>query len=193
MDTTTSTNTKRPEGRFSLKPPVVDTLEEERERLKREMWNPEGTHCKACEQMVKVYHRNMYDKQAIALVQLVKLWLLSDKTWIHVTELPIMHGRHGGGDFAKLEHYGLIESKPSESPGAKRCSGMWKPTETGCEFEEGDTKLPTALLIYNNKVVGYDEGSMISIYDVLPDGFNYPSIWDTEEAECRDTAVTIHG
>lgn len=155
-----------------------DSLLRERERLSRDRWENIGTHCKACDQRVKVYRRKLYDAQAIALMYLVIL--ARDQEWVHVNELPILQGRLGGGDFAKLEHYGLIEAQPNEHPKAKRCSGFWRPTVRGIDFARGRVSVPVALFIYDGHVLGFDDSQTIGIREVLPEDFDYSDIWRTE-------------
>ena len=48
------------------------TIAGERTRLQEERWGTAGTTCAACDQKVKVYRRNIYGKQAVELVELVK-------------------------------------------------------------------------------------------------------------------------
>jgi hypothetical protein len=150
-----------------------DSLEEERERIEEEKWK-KGTHCKACEQFAKVYRRPLYDEQAIALIELVIQWKLTGR-WIHITDL-----KQRGGDFAKLQHFGLIAPLPNVKPTKKRTAGYWKPTALGVEFAHNRRRIHSAIFMYNKQCLSTDGDSpMVNIKDVLPDSFDYEKIWET--------------
>lgn len=47
--------------------------------------------------------------------------------------------------------------KPSDSEGDTSSSGMYKILPKGIEFIKGDLIVPAAVLIYNNKFIGFSE------------------------------------
>ena len=143
----------------------METLKEIKDYLRDNV--NEGCRCPACNQMVKLYKRKIYTTQARALILLSRLQVKSE--WVHVRE--IMKRINITGDFAKMSYWGLIEEQRSDLK-EKRTSGNWKITEKGINFVRNETSIPSHVLIYNGKKIGFSETD-INIIEVLGKKFNY--------------------
>lgn len=132
----------------------------------------EGTSCPVCEQFVKLYKRKLNSAQAYALIGLVRIWIKSPDDYVQFT------GKHkyrdGGGDFAKLRFWGLIEEKQNDDD-KKRNSGYWKPTVKGCNFVNNKIRVASHVIILMGKVEGFTEET-IDITDALGDKFDYTEL-----------------
>ena len=90
--------------------------------------------------------------------------------------VPSSGAINGGGDYAKLRFWGLIEAMPN-SDSNKRSSGMWRLTHLGREFVFGRTTV-SAICYYRHPeggVLGF-EPEQISIVEALGKHFSYPSL-----------------
>lgn len=163
------------DGVFGNPPTATTTLsdlETEKRRIDVERWGPEDCFCGACGQRAQVYKRKLYGAQAVALLSLVMSYLERNLEWFHVRSgfSPL------GGDFAKLQHWGFIETRVSENGGGTH-SGEWRPTPNGVEFARNITRVPYAKFFYNGCVIRDDDSKTVNIRDVLPEDFDYAAIW----------------
>lgn len=154
------------DGIYQSPPPV--TIAEERTRLKNNIHK--GTKCKCCGQMVKLYTRKLYSSQMKGLINLYKKYM-NKPDYYHISTFEIVAG---GGDFAKMEFFGLIEAQ-TNTDSTKRTSGMWKPTQKGIDFVNGRISVPEAVMIYNQSFVGFTENH-IYIKDAIGNKFNYEEL-----------------
>ena len=146
-----------------------DSLAVEKERVESERWESTGTTCAACGQFVKVYRRNIYGTQAVQLVKLAKAFY--DKpAWYDVD----------GRDLCKLTYWGLVEREPAEEGKTSKPGTRWKPTSAGVSFARGECTVPKYSFICNKTLLHVSKET-VHIRDVLPEGFDYHSIWKTEE------------
>ena len=129
-----------------------------------------GVECPCCGQYCKIYERSLNYAMARFLIWLVRSYL-GCRRWWGVNEGPVIQHRKGGGDFAKMEHWGLIVSRPNDDP-KKRMSGHWKPTEKGIDFVYGRIYLPAKVHLYNNQAVAWSS-EVINIVDALGKKFDY--------------------
>lgn len=127
-----------------------------------------GIDCPCCGQLVKLYKRSFYDKQAVALIMLYR----SPKEWVHsraITERINIHG-----DIAKMRFWGLIEDQPNDNT-EKRNSGVWRITDKGADFVEKKIVIPKYKYFFNQQVEGESEET-ITITDALGKKFNYEEL-----------------
>jgi hypothetical protein len=127
--------------------------------------------CPCCGQKVKIYKRKLNANMARWLIWLVKAYR-DARRWWSVNEGPVLQNRKGGGDFAKLVHWGLIREKPNEADSSKRTSGFWKPTKKGALFARMKIEVPSHVHLYNNEIVGWSD-TPITIENALGKRFNY--------------------
>jgi len=133
----------------------------------------DGGECPCCGQFVKVYRRTITSTMARQL--LTAYHRHGAGAWFHTRDV-VLADASGAGDFAKLEHWKLIERQAHvQGEDGKRSSGMWRITSLGREFALGRTMVPMYTLIYNDKALG-KEGSQIDIQDALGKKFDYREI-----------------
>lgn len=133
----------------------------------------EGVECPCCEQYCKVYKRRLNGAMAQWLIWLVREHETGGgEAWLHVNDGPVIQSRKGGGDFAKLAHWGLIQERPNDEDEAKRASGYWRPTTSGVDFAHGRITVSAYVFIWNNNVVEFSE-EHATIQQALGARFNY--------------------
>lgn len=152
------------------KPELTDTLEYTKQYT-REHWE-RGVKCPNCDQNVKLYKRPLYGTIAVNLIRLYKL---NRSDYHHITKI-LLPNSSGGGDFAKLIYWGLVEEQPKEPEDTTtRTSGMWKITQKGIDFVEKKIKLYSHVHIYDGRFLGLT-GDEVTIIDVLGKKFNYEEL-----------------
>jgi len=131
-----------------------------------------AVHCPCCDQHVQQYRRRLYKGLAEMLVWMCRTY--SPETgWIDVPR-QAPPGMVRGGDYAKLEWWGLIKHKVHDNDPARKDSGLWIPSELGLEFcFHTWRRIQSHVLIYNNELRGF-AGEPINIIEALGgDGFHY--------------------
>lgn len=114
--------------------------------------------CPHCGQLMKIYRRAI---RVPMLICLKHLWAMGAyPAYVKAREIP---GYDGGGDFAKLRFWGLIEEgEPLH----------WRITYSGLKFLSGDLRVSKYRWVYDNKIQPDPEGQtneLISIVDVAPE------------------------
>lgn len=125
--------------------------------------------CPCCNQMVKLYKRSIPAVVAHDLIVLSKA--VNNDEYKHITTFQ---SKGGGGDFARLETWGLIQAKPNDST-HRRTSGLWTITQKGRDFVDRKLMVRKYVQIYNNTFYGYD-GGMVTIDDCLGEHFDYSEL-----------------
>jgi len=151
---------------------MVDTLEQAKQQL-RENWE-KGLPCPCCTQFVKLYKRPIY---GVLIYSLIKLHKLTEQKedYYHITELT-PEKSSGGGDFAKLLYWELIEEKPQdERTKEKRTSGYWKITEKGKLFVKNELAILSHVMLFDGKCYGFT-GKEVTAKEVLGSKFNYEEL-----------------
>lgn len=158
-------------------PTVTDgdqvTVAEAREKLLSSV--DKGVVCPCCETFSKVYKRRIYGNQIAWLIWLVgqtkKNKAEGGLGWVRASEYP-----NGGGDYAKLQFWGLAELMPKDpADTARRTSGQWRSTPKGERFVRGEEEVHTHVVLFNNQVLGFS-GDLVSVLSVLGQEFNYSSL-----------------
>lgn len=137
-----------------------------------------GVTCPCCGQYCKVYHRALNAPMVRFLIWLVKEFESRGdaKTWVNVNDGPLIQHRKGGGDFAKMVHWGLIEQMANIDD-TKRSSGYWRPTQSGIDFVYNKIDVPKKVLLYLNEPVGYS-AAHITVREALGTKFNYRELME---------------
>lgn len=152
------------------KPELTDSIQDLKDYL-HEHWE-EGVRCGGCDQLVKLYKRTIYGIMVYSLIQLYKL---PRGEYHHIGKL-VKAGVAGGGDFAKLVYWGLVEEEPKDPENKeKRTSGMWKITPTGVAFVENRQTVPRYARVYDSRFLGLI-GDQIGVKDVIGKKFNYEDL-----------------
>lgn len=152
------------------KPALTDTLEDAKQYT-REHWE-KGVRCPCCDQLVKLYKRPLYSTIAADLIRLYKL---NHSEYHHIAKI-LGNNRSGGGDFAKLIYWELVEEleKDPEDTTA-RTSGMWKITQKGKDFVKDMVNVPSHALIYDGRFLGFTKET-IDIKQALGKKFDYEEL-----------------
>ena len=156
-----------------------------------------GSDCPCCGQYARMYRRALYDKMAAWLIWCVQAHDPEQTPWLHVNEGPVLQNRKGGGDFAKLAHWGLIEERPRDDDvDHKRSSGYWRPTERGIQFANGLITVPSHVFLYDNRVqcqVGVEGFSpeTTTIFAALGKRFDYAELMGLDRREAADRLASL--
>jgi hypothetical protein len=107
--------------------------------------------CPCCGQGVKLYPRRIHKGMIGALVELRRknAGLTSREMWIA-----------GGGDYAKLEMWGLIDLDAK--------ADLWHLTHRGRMFLDGAIVVPKHMYVYNSKRIGKSLAT-VAIGDIVED------------------------
>jgi len=145
------------------------TVEQAKEKMRRNL--EDGSFCPCCNRFVRMYKRRVSSVSAVCLIRLYKLSNRTHNKWFHIKDIQ---GKSGGGDFAKLRYFGLIEEASNDCPN-KRTSGFWRITDEGRRFVKGWLSVPCYVKVYNGKV--YGEGAeKITIHQALNEKFDYAEL-----------------
>jgi hypothetical protein len=133
-----------------------------------------GVDCPTCGQYVKLYKRPLNSTMAASLIS---VWRHAKLDFIHVNDylitVPSLKKKTlGGGDFAKLRHWGLIAPKVEMREDGCKHNGHFRVTQKGEDFIKGKLMVSSHIFIFNNKFEGYNpEG--ITIQQALGKHFNF--------------------
>jgi hypothetical protein len=125
--------------------------------------------CPACSRLVNISVHRLNDGLAWWLYQLVSFWRLDDR-WYDYKELRDRGGA-GATSYALLKWWGFIESSGDREEDG-RSSGLWKPTQAGCDFVDGLTRAPEYVLVFNNTLYG-NSSAKIDVYQALHTRFRW--------------------
>lgn len=146
----------------------LTTIEQGKSYLRKNFKH--GANCPCCGQTVKLYKRKLNSGMATTLLWLYEYSKKNNKEWVNIPEVA-PRSTLRAKDFCILEYWDLIERFPTIEPG-KKYSGVWRITEKGKNFANGQEKVRSHVLIFNNKFVGYSP-TMITIEEALGEKFNY--------------------
>jgi hypothetical protein len=139
----------------------LTSLEAAREKLRGRLAAGKATRCPCCGGTSKVYARGLYDKMIAGLAAIAE----AEPHGIgNATQLRLI----GGGDVAKLTHWGLIERHAD--------NGNWRATPEGLRFLRGELAVPHRALIYGDELIGMDTSRMIYVHEVKSRKVNLPEI-----------------
>ncbi len=130
----------------------MSTVEEAHAEMFEHLRNGSGgRECPVCTKHCESYKRHMNSALTTFLGWLVESWLREGR-WYHIKEGPIIQGRPSGGDYAKLQHWRMIEGKPLDDDPTKTHSGLWRPTFPGVQFVAGRLRVPAYYIEYKNEL-----------------------------------------
>jgi len=136
--------------------------------------------CPLCKQGVHINKDKQTDSSTINLLNLYYLTKTYPQTE-YFNSSKFCKGRNGAGRFAALRYHGIIQEakadKVNTNDGQKKNSGMWKLTEKGIQYCEGNIKIPKYILTYKRQFVG-TKGELMSIEEFLKEPFNYREVMD---------------
>lgn len=136
----------------------------------------EGVICPCCNQFYKVYARGIHATMARNLIQLYRKTIADGDGYYHVNDFA---KPYGGGDFAKLRFWGLIEAEPDVFDPDKKSSGMWRITEKGKMFCRNEYSVPKKIIFLDGRML--EEGKEYThIVECLGKKFSYIELMNGE-------------
>lgn len=148
------------------------TLGEAREYLRNNF--DKGVTCCCCTQRVQRYSRPITSAMAYGLILMYRFQFPYQETriqWIHLEDffkskkdLPSSIR----GDISKLRFWGLIEAFEGEE-------GLYRVTDKGAYFVEGEIKVERNVLLFNNRAYGF-KGQYVDIKECLNNKFDYDKL-----------------
>lgn len=153
------------------------TIKETRAYLKDNI--KKGTKCPCCSQNVKLYRRPITSTSARALLEVYRH---NRYDYFHVgrylLSIPNLLSSTGGGDFAKLRYWGLVEMKEELAPNGTNRNGEFRVTQKGRDFVEGKIVVEKYIYMYNNKQFDIATDESVSFRECLGKKFNFDEILD---------------
>lgn len=141
-----------------------------------------GVICPCCRQLAHVQEKRITPPMAYVLILLHRHFQGPVKGWLNVSDyLSSMSGLGAlsrGGEWTKLEFWGLIEEKPKPKVTQKdqgKWAGFYRITERGHLFALDRIRMPKVVRLYNGKPVGHGRGG-VSIRDCLGEEFRYEDL-----------------
>lgn len=158
---------------FDPPPPEDDNGAIPFERLLA-MSKEKASRCDCCGRTLKVY------KFKLGSYVRTLIWLLhqraSPEHWLHVSKCPVPEMWNGGGDYGKLEWWGLIERRPLHDDPTKKSSGYWRLTTLGEQFTRNYVEVPSHVFYEPpSRVLGWHT-NLVLIGEALPSRFNYSAL-----------------
>jgi hypothetical protein len=140
----------------------------------------EGTDCPVCGQHAQLYRRRISATVARQLIDVFGA--------VGTDVFATRDHTTGGGDFAKLAHWGLIAEQPQrrQDGGA---AGRWRITRDGVAFLEGRARVPEYVLIYDGQRIGYD-GDTVGIASIV-EGFDLRDVQAADAGDADRELVTL--
>jgi hypothetical protein len=102
------------------------------------------TKCFCCGGVVELQERHVDKPMATWLIQLIHVYLKENRTWVRKDAHAELTYHKGGGDYAKLEYWNLIERRPGTR-------GYWRPTSKGIDYALGRIWISKTVYVYLNR------------------------------------------
>jgi hypothetical protein len=140
-----------------------------------------GEYCPCCDQFVKLYKRKINDSMAFVLILMLRT---REDQMVHVPSFINKH-RHlqkkldvaiRGGDWAKLEYWGLIQKDNITREDGSNRAGWWKITPKGRSFAKGVISVPKHVYIYNKVAIRMDDKERTTIQEATADKFHFSEL-----------------
>lgn len=181
-------------------PPHITTLKEARVWLLEN--SRDGAVCPCCDRPLALQKRPLYGQMALALLLIHKhTAALAAPDYVHVPSFLVSQGLPPRltasirGDYSKLRHFGLLESKRAETGESKRDGNprlrLWRITEAGTRFCLNRLRVPKYVYLLNGRpVAGLATTDTVNIVEALGDQFDYASVtrptWTPAELASAD-------
>lgn len=156
--------------------PVGDSLSAMRAWVMADgRWTAKGVHCPCCDGNAKVYERPLNAAMARSLLAIYRYFLRPDAAeWLNICQYLTYNT--SVGDAAKLAYWGLIEPKREEPRGdGNPRNGLYKTTDLGWRFLQGEVTVPKYVVLYNASVLGMSE-EQTTLAAALRTPFDYAAL-----------------
>lgn len=149
----------------------LDTLKELRTKW-RDIAEHGGGNCPVCDRWGSVYARTLNKTMVKSLIWLCREHVRTGNRWIDVPNTaPRFVIR--SNQLPVLTSWGFVERCPKDSEeGGAKYSGLWRPTEKGCQFYAGKIAVPQKAFAYNNQVEEFG-GEEVYIHECFKTFFDY--------------------
>lgn len=146
----------------------------------REEWRQviegDGDRCPCCDRWGRIYKRNINETMARSL-----LWLRDaprENGWVNV---PVHAPRWlvRSNQLPTLRWWDLVERAASEDKNKKH-SGLWRPTDLGCAFANGEISVPKTVYTYNGEREKYGD-EMLRISECFGTHFSYAEVMEVND------------
>lgn len=138
----------------------------------------DGVNCPCCGKYVRQYERKINSGMILFLIGLYRLtkpYFGRDEIYFDNKEILMkMNLTARSLDYSILKHFKLIKDDYNDDE-SKRKSGIWRLTNLGRKFVEGNVRLKKYAVIFNGKFIEY-KGDFVSIKDCLGSKFNYSEL-----------------
>lgn len=144
----------------------------------RKMSNEPISKCQHCGANSKVY------AYKIGSYARVLVWMAVHSEEGGYLHIPTSGAINGGGDYAKLRYWGLIEKSPHNPDPKKKSSGLWRLSTTGRDFALNRVTINSTCYYSHppGEILGF-EPDQVSIVDALGKHFDYSSLMSGYEWE----------
>lgn len=162
--------------------PQEKTLAQARAEVRDGKNTKHGMKCPVCDKHTQVYRRNISGNTANWFHGFILKYDELGKPYAYVTDLTTNPSGDiqspPGGDYAKLEWWGLIESEGVglRADGSPR-TGYWRPTELGRKFIRNEARVRMYIWEYRSvPIENQPSCEMILLQDIEDVNFDFRSI-----------------
>lgn len=134
----------------------------------------DGGTCPVCDRWGKVYARAINMTMARSLIWLCREALKDPTAWVDVPNTA-PRSVIRTNQLPTLAWWGLVERCPKNDVNKTKYSGLWKPTEKGWKFYNGEINIPHKVFTYNNEVEGCSD-DLVFIKDCFETMFDYQEV-----------------
>lgn len=150
----------------------MTSLAEAKGELREQLMAGEAVSCPCCEQMAKIYKRQIHSAMAVALILLSR----QGDDWVHFPTL-LRDAKQRAGDEAKLAYWELIEPMSGERDDGSTRTGWWRITPLGRDFVNKRVRVAKYARVYDGRLLSLDDSDgWVGIAEALGDKFDYDQL-----------------
>lgn len=147
----------------------METIKEAKQYLRNNF--EKGVDCPCCGQFVKRYKRKLNSGMSRTLIALYKA---EGKNPVNVKAFLRENNIQNNHDWTLLRYWKLLIEHENDDPD-KKSSGVWSITNKGIGFLMNKVKVPSHILLFDNKFIGYSP-TETDVVDSLGKHFNYTEL-----------------